>query len=114
MSPQTIGRAPSFLEAPVPLRPVVPVAAAPAQERVEEPEEEVLAPASDTRRIVVRLLDGEEIELGAFEGREAAVAAAQELVKRVEAAESAGEWPELEGRFLRPTSIASIDVLVEG
>jgi len=114
LSPQTIGRAPSFLEAPVPLRPVVLVAAAPAQERVEEPKEEVLAPEADTRRIVVRLLDGEEIELGAFEGREAAVAAAQELVKRVDAAESAGEWPEVEGRFLRPTSIASIDVLVEG
>lgn len=115
LSPETVGRAPSFLEAPVPLRPVTPpapVAAAPAQEPVEEPEEEILAPAADVRRVVVRLLGGEEIELASFDGRDAAIAAAQELVARVGAAEAAGEWPEVEGRFLRPASIASIDVLV--
>ena len=27
------------------------------------------------------------------------------------AAESTGEWPELDGRFIRPGSVASIDVL---
>lgn len=116
LSPVTVGRAPSFLEAPVPLRPTAghaPVAAPPAQEPVEEPEEEeLLAPAADVRRVVVRLLGGEEIELASFEGRDAAIAAAQELVLRVGAAEAAGEWPEVEGRFLRPASIASIDVLV--
>ncbi|HUH14930.1 MAG TPA: hypothetical protein VML35_03495 [Gaiellaceae bacterium] len=122
LSPETVGRAPSFLEAPVPLhRPaevtaLAAVAAPPAQEPVEEPHEELLPPAADAgaRRIVVRLLGGEEIELGVHEGRDAAVAAAEEVVALVAAAEAAGEWPELEGRFLRPASIASIDVLVEG
>ncbi len=115
LSPETVGRAPSFLEAPVPLRPIAepaPVATAPAQEPVEEPEEELLAPAAGVRRIVVRLLGGEEIELASFDGRDAAIAAAQKLVLRVAAAEAAGEWPEVEGRFVRPASIASIDVLV--
>jgi hypothetical protein len=113
LSPETVGRAPSFLEAPVPLRPAPATVAAPAPEPVEEPEEEILAPAADVRRLVVRLLGGEEIELASFDGRDAAIAAAQELVLRVGAAEAAGEWPEVEGRFLRPASIASIDVLVE-
>jgi hypothetical protein len=115
ISPETVGRAPSFLEAPVPLRPAAgpaPVSAAPAQEPVEEPEEEILAPAADVRRVVVRLLGGEEIELASFDERDAAIAAAQELMLRIGAAEAAGEWPEVEGRFVRPASIASIDVLV--
>lgn len=121
LSPATVGRAPSFLEAPVPLQRPAEVAALatveapPAEEPAEESEEETLPPAADAdvRRIVVRLLGGEEIDLGVHEGREAAVAAAEELVARVAKAEAAGEWPELEGRFLRPASIASIDVLVE-
>ena len=40
-----------------------------------------------------------------------AVAAARELMTRFTSAESAGEWPELDGRFVRPASVASIDVL---
>jgi predicted Zn-dependent protease len=40
-----------------------------------------------------------------------AVAAARELVTLFSTAEAAGEWPEVEGRFVRPGSVASIDVL---
>jgi hypothetical protein len=65
------------------------------------------------RRLVVRLLGGDELELGDFEDRGDAVEAAHELVARFSSAEASGEWPEVEGRFLRPASIASVDVLVK-
>ena len=60
---------------------------------------------------MLRLLGGEQLELAAYEDRDEAVAAARELMTRFSSAESAGEWPELDGRFIRPASVASIDVL---
>ena len=69
---------------------------------------------TDMRRLVVRLLGGDEVELGDFDNRGDAMEAAKELVARFSSAEAAGEWPEVEGRFLRPGSVASIDVLVAG
>ena len=71
------------------------------------------AKAGSPRRLVVRLLGGEEIELGGFDDRDGAVEAAHELVARFSSAEACGEWPEVDGHFLRPASIASIDVLVK-
>ena len=113
VGPETVGRPPSGFEAPsVPLRPFpTSVALAPA-EPVQEAEIEVPALTADVRRLVVRLLGGEEVELGSFDDRGDAMEAAQELVARFSSAEAAGEWPEVEGRFLRPGSVASIDVLV--
>ena len=70
------------------------------------------AVADTPRRLVVRLLGGEEVELGDFDDRNDAVEAAQELIARFSSAEASGEWPEVDGRFLRPAAIASVDVLV--
>ena len=77
------------------------------------PPAEELPPAAlaDPRRLVVRLLGGEDVELGVFDGPDAAIARAKQLVEGIARAEAAGEWPELEGRFLRPSSIVSVDVL---
>ena len=113
LSPEPVGPAPSNFEAPpVPLRSFESIlaehtstatatltAVAPAPETVE------------TRRVVLRLLGGEQFELAAYAGRDDAVAAARELMTRFSTAETAGEWPELDGRFIRPGSVASIDVL---
>jgi hypothetical protein len=71
------------------------------------------AAADAARRLVVRLVGGEELELGDFEDRGDAVEAAQELVGRFSAAEASGDWPEIDGRFLRPASVTSIDVLAK-
>jgi len=113
VGPVTVGRPPSGFEAPsVPLKPFpTSVALAPAESE-QKAEIEVPALTADVRRLVVRLLGGEEIELGSFNDRGDAMEAAQELVARFSSAEAAGEWPEVEGRFLRPGSVASIDVLV--
>lgn len=111
VGPETVGRPPSGYEA-VPLRPFPTSVVAVPAEVEEEAETDELPVAAEVRRLVVRLLGGEEIDLGTFDDRSDAIEAAQKLVARFSAAEVAGEWPEVDGRFLRPGSIASIDVLV--
>lgn len=64
----------------------------------------------DTRRIVVRVTSGEEIEIGRTEGREPAVRLARETIRVIEDATREDTWPELGDRFLRPGAIVSIDV----
>ena len=100
VGPPTIGRPPSNFEAPpIPLTTFpTSLAAVPAE--------------TGLRRLIVRLLGGDEVELGSFDNRSDAMKAAQELVARFSSAETTGEWPEIEGRFLRPGAVASIDVLV--
>jgi hypothetical protein len=65
---------------------------------------------SDVRRVVVRLDGEDEVEVGRTQGREAAVALAREVSERIRAANAVGEWPEVEGRYLRPDAIVSIDI----
>lgn len=67
---------------------------------------------AERRRVVVRLAGDEELELGVFDEREAALACAREAVSRFARAETAGEWPEVDGRHLRPAAILSVDVQV--
>ncbi len=113
VGPPTIGRPHSGFEAPaVALRPFPTAVAATPVETERVTETEVMPVAAEVRRLVVRLLGGEEVELGSFDDRGDAMEAAQQLVARFSSAEAAGEWPEVEGRFLRPGSVASIDVLV--
>ena len=121
VGPETVGRPPSGYEAPpIPLRPFpTSVAKAPAEtqpeaEAEQEDEHEDVPAVAEVRRLVVRLLGGDEIELGSFDERDDAMEAAQNLVARFSSAEASGEWPEVDGRFLRPGSVASIDVLVAG
>lgn len=64
----------------------------------------------DTRRVVVRVANGEEIELGRTEGREPAVRIARDAIKLIEDAAGQETWPEIGDRFLRPGAIVSIDV----
>lgn len=114
LSPEPVGPAPSNFEAPpVPLRSFESILAEHAS--TAAPITPAAAPAPvGTRQVVLRLLGGEQLELAAYEDRDEAVAAARELMTRFSNAESAGEWPELDGRFIRPASVASIDVLSAG
>jgi len=129
LSPEMVGSSPSFLEAPVPLKPVptvmstttlpapTPLPSLPAPIAAFQPLPDAAGSVPVTvettaARLVVRMLGGEELELATFDGRDDAIEAAKELVGRFSTAEDSGEWPELDGRFLRPASVASIDVLV--
>jgi hypothetical protein len=103
LTPEPVGPPPSNFEAPpVPLRSFESILA------------ERTAAQATSRRLVIRLLGGDELELGSYDDRDQAVAAARELMERFSAAESSGEWPEVDGRFMRPGAVASIDVLVSG
>jgi hypothetical protein len=127
LSPETVGRSPSFLEAPMALKPIpvvmstttlpapAPLPDLPAPIAAVDPPALVEAPSLETTvaaRLVVRMLGGDELELGMFDDRDAAIEAAKELVASFSTAEESGDWPQLDGRFLRPASVASIDVLV--
>ena len=106
LSPEPVGPAPSNFEAPpIPLRSFESILAEHTSAAAEQPQ------TSETRRVVMRLLGGEELELASYDSRDEAVAAARELMTRFSGAEAAGEWPEVEGRFVRPGSVVSIDVL---
>jgi len=115
VGPETIGRGPSNFEAPpIPLRPFPTAVLTNPAETEQEAKNEDVSVAAEVRRLVVRLVGGEEVELGSFDDRDSAIDAAQQLVTRFSSAEAAGAWFEVEGRFLRPDSVASIDVLVAG
>lgn len=64
----------------------------------------------ETRRVVMRVHGGEEIELGRAEGREPAIKLARDAIRDVEEAVDRGEWPAVGDRFVRPGAIISIDV----
>ncbi len=107
LSPPLPAGRPSLVEAPA--TPVV------ATEPVWEADREIEpAPGeAGVRRIVVRLLGGEEVEYAEADDREIAVEAARDLTRGFAEAESRGEWPEVAGRFLRPGAILSVDVLAK-
>jgi hypothetical protein len=108
LSPETIGRAPSNFDPPVPLVSLEELVGLGKRTATPAP----AAPTAVLQRLVLRLTGGEELELGAFADKDAAVARAQEIAALVDEAEERGEWPELDGRLLRPASIVSIDLLV--
>jgi hypothetical protein len=57
--------------------------------------------------VFVRLTSGERIRVGAFDGQSAAEECARELMA---ALDSDGDWPQIEGRYIRPDAVVSIDV----
>lgn len=65
---------------------------------------------ADTRRVILRVHGGDDIVVGAAEGREPAVQIAREMVQHIEQATGRGEWPQIDERFIRPGAIVSIDV----
>ena len=107
--PEPVGR-PSLVEAPTP-RVEAPEAATPEPAWEADRELEPTPTEAGLRRIVVRLLGGEEVEYAEADDREIAVEAARELTRSFAEAETRGEWLEVAGRFLRPGSILSVDVL---
>jgi hypothetical protein len=110
-------------EAPAPAPPPLAVVPEPEPEVASEPEpiaesepepepEPELEPAARAHAAVfVRLTSGERIAAGSFDGQDAAEARAKELM---DALDATGEWPQLEGRYVRPDAVVSIDVELTG
>jgi len=128
---QNTGPAPAAVVAPAP-EPVVAAPApppAPVAEPAPEPVAQAAAPApapaptaaaapapppvqAATRadvgaRVFVRLENGERIEVGDFDGFEAAKKRARGLMDELG---QGAEWPFLSGRYVRPEAIVSIDI----
>ena len=89
-------------------------AVVPAPEPVASPEiEELFAPQrSGQFRVVVRLKEGDGVEVGEFRDFGTAMEGAQEVIEQFSTA-TEGQWPFYAGRFIRPDLIVSVDV-VEG
>lgn len=64
---------------------------------------------SELRRIIVRLSDGEVLQVGTAPNRDSALVLARTVIAEIE--EPHGEWPLVGDRMLRPESIVSVDVL---
>ncbi len=109
LSPETIGRAPSNFDAPVPIVAFDELVRRKAAGQVAVAP--VPAGAPERLRLVVRLAGGDELEVATYTVRAEAATQAKELVACLSAAEAAGEWPEIDGRHLRPASIVSVDVV---
>jgi hypothetical protein len=98
--------------APAPTPPPVPAPVAPAPVAASEPH---LPPPAEpkpsvqgvTAEVFVRLTSGERIPVGAFDGQSAAEQCAREVMA---ALDSDGDWPQIEGRYIRPDAVVSIDV----
>jgi hypothetical protein len=70
----------------------------------------VVLPA-DSRRVVIRLLGGEELDVGVAQGREAAIELARKTAGIVDEAVLERTWPEIGDRLLRPGAIVSVDIV---
>jgi hypothetical protein len=66
------------------------------------------APAK-TFKVVVRLVDGNGVEVGDFQDFGTAMEAAQEVIEQFTSAN--GSWPFYAGRFIRPDLIVSVDLV---
>jgi hypothetical protein len=60
-------------------------------------------------RVVVRLTDGDGVEVGEFRDFGTAMQGAEEVIEQV--SHSNGSWPFFAGRFIRPDLIVSVDVV---
>jgi hypothetical protein len=86
--------------------PAMPVAPEPVAEPVTEPAPE--PEAELTWAVVLRLANGERLELGSFGGEAAATEQARTVVAQVSSEEG---WPFVGGRFIRPDAIVSVDLV---
>ena len=96
-------------QAPAPLAPVPP---APALLRLEpEPAPEPLPPAASATvfHVSLRLTNGDQVELAVCDGEESAKERAWAFIEEIR--RDGALWPLVEGRFIRPGAIVSVDLV---
>ena len=67
---------------------------------------------SELRRVVVRLVNGDVVQVGTAPNRDGAMVLARSVIAEID--HPAGEWPMVGNRILRPESVQSVDVLGTG
>jgi hypothetical protein len=67
---------------------------------------------SELRRVVLRLRDGDVVQVGTAPNRESALMLAHSVISEID--EPSGEWPRVGDRLVRPDAVVSVDVLVAG
>jgi hypothetical protein len=82
-------------------------APAPAPEQLEAPAPTPAAPSA--WRLTIRLTNGERVEGGDFPDEEGTKQEARSIMTQIADAD-AGEWPFVNGRFLKPDTIVSVDI----
>jgi hypothetical protein len=86
--------------------PVAPVVETPVEPALPAPQPEAVAELSWA--VVLRLADGERVEVGAFPGEAEAIEGARAVVAQVA---TEGSWPFFADRFIRPEGIVSVDLV---
>lgn len=80
---------------------------------LEHPVTSLLDPSGagplEERRVVVRLVDGQEVGIGTAPTRDQALELARSVVSAIE--RPSGEWPLVGDRLLRPDAVVSVDVI---
>jgi hypothetical protein len=92
--------------APAPAVPEPEPALKPASLRVPAPEPDDPGPGS--ARVTIRLTTGERVPVAEFPTHDGAKEHARSLIRDL--ADSGDEWPLVNGRFLKPETIVSVDV----
>jgi hypothetical protein len=64
---------------------------------------------SELRRVVVRLVGGQLLQVGTAPNRESAMTLARNVIREIR--QPSGEWPLVNDRHLDPDAVVSIDVL---
>jgi hypothetical protein len=85
--------------------PAVPAPAEPTPAETPEP----VAAGAPAWRLTIRLTNGERVEAGDYADQESAKQEAKAVMMQVADADS-GEWPFVNGRFLKPDTIVSVDI----
>jgi hypothetical protein len=64
---------------------------------------------SELRRVVVRLVDGDVVQVGTAPNRDSALILARSVIAELD--DRSGDWPLVGNRLLRPGSVLSVDLL---
>ena len=64
---------------------------------------------SELRRVLIRLADGELVQVGTAPNRESAMTLARSVITEIR--QPSGEWPLINDRQLPPDAIVSVDIL---
>lgn len=115
VAPAAPPTAPVEAPAPVAEPPAVeaapPVEAPASVEATPAPEPQPHAAAVESQHVVLRLQDGETLDVGAFDDPAEASRWAQEIVRQIASAEGQSTWPFFGNRYLRPDTIVSVDLV---